>query len=58
MLTWTQISDDGCAKLDHYQVRVWRAWYAHMTLSMLALVSLGGQQGPGTKGDPAPASRA
>jgi SRSO17 transposase len=25
------------AGLDHYQVRSWRAWYAHITLSMLAL---------------------
>ncbi|MFB9616629.1 IS701 family transposase, partial [Kutzneria kofuensis] len=24
------------AGLDHYQVRSWRAWYAHVTLSMLA----------------------
>src|SRR6185503_14075974 len=24
------------AGLDHYQVRTWRAWYAHITLSMLA----------------------
>jgi SRSO17 transposase len=23
--------------LDHYQVRTWRAWHAHVTLSMLAL---------------------
>ena len=28
----------GEAGLDHYQVRSWRAWYAHITLSMLALV--------------------
>jgi len=27
----------GEAGLDHYQVRSWRAWYAHITLSMLAL---------------------
>jgi hypothetical protein len=26
--------------LDHYQVRTWRAWYAHITLSMLALAWL------------------
>jgi hypothetical protein len=25
------------AGLDHYQVRTWRAWYAHITLAMLAL---------------------
>ncbi|GGN29983.1 hypothetical protein GCM10011609_87450 [Lentzea pudingi] len=24
------------AGLDHYQMRSWRAWYAHITLSMLA----------------------
>jgi SRSO17 transposase len=24
---------------DHYQVRTWRAWYAHITLSMLALAA-------------------
>ena len=28
------------AGLDHYQVRSWRAWYAHVTLSMLALAWL------------------
>jgi SRSO17 transposase len=28
------------AGLDHYQVRTWRAWYAHITLSMLALAYL------------------
>ncbi len=27
----------GEAGLDHYQVRKWRAWYAHITLSMLAI---------------------
>jgi SRSO17 transposase len=30
----------GEAGLDHYQVRDWRAWYAHITLSMLALAWL------------------
>jgi DDE superfamily endonuclease len=30
----------GEAGLDHYQVRSWRAWYAHITLSMLALAWL------------------
>ena len=24
------------AGLDHYQVRTWRAWYAHITLALLA----------------------
>jgi SRSO17 transposase len=28
------------AGLDHYQVRTWRAWYAHITLAMLALAYL------------------
>jgi SRSO17 transposase len=28
------------AGLDHYQVRTWRAWYAHITLAMLALAHL------------------
>ena len=31
----------GEAGLDHYQVRSWRAWYAHIPLSMLALAWLG-----------------
>lgn len=30
----------GQTGLDHYQVRAWRAWYAHITLSMLALAWL------------------
>jgi SRSO17 transposase len=30
----------GEAGLDHYQVRSWRAWYGHITLSMLALAWL------------------
>ena len=28
------------AGLDHYQVRDWRAWYAHTTLAMLAAAFL------------------
>ncbi|MFF7945047.1 IS701 family transposase [Nocardia gamkensis] len=32
------------AGLDHYQVRSWRAWYAHITLSMLALAWLAGSK--------------
>jgi hypothetical protein len=28
------------AGLDHYQVRSWRAWYAHITLAMLATAYL------------------
>jgi SRSO17 transposase len=30
----------GEAGMDHYQVRSWRAWYAHVTLSMLELAWL------------------
>ena len=37
----------GEAGLDHCQVRSRRAWYAHITLSMLALA--GGQRVPGQK---------
>jgi SRSO17 transposase len=32
--------------LDHYQVRTWRAWYAHVTLSMLALAWLSAASWP------------
>jgi SRSO17 transposase len=34
------------AGLDHYQVRIWRAWYAHITLAMLALAYLAAPLGP------------
>ena len=40
----------GQARLDEYQVRDWRAWYAHVTLSMAAYAwlvvarTLSGQQ--------------
>ena len=44
--------------LDHYQVRTWRAWYAHITLSMLALAWLAASRAQALKGEPAPASRA
>jgi SRSO17 transposase len=44
--------------LDHYQVRTWRAWYAHITLSMLALAWLAGSRARAVKGAPAPAIRA
>jgi SRSO17 transposase len=40
--------------LDHYQVRTWRAWYAHITLSMLALAWLAGAKTLATKGEPDP----
>jgi SRSO17 transposase len=44
--------------LDHYQVRTWRAWYAHITLSMLALAWLAASRAQAVKGEPAPANRA
>ncbi len=46
------------AGLDHYQVRSWRAWYAHITLSMLALAWLAGSKAVAAKGEPGPAIRA
>ena len=48
----------GEAGLDHYQVRTWRAWYAHTTLSMLALAWLAASRARAVKGEPAPATRA
>ena len=48
----------GEAGLDHYQVRSWRAWYAHITLSMLALAWLAATRARAVKGEPAPATRA
>jgi SRSO17 transposase len=44
------------AGLDHYQVRSWRAWYAHITLSMLALAWLTAARLKLTKGEPDPAT--
>jgi SRSO17 transposase len=44
--------------LDHYQVRTWRAWHAHVTLSMLALAWLSAVRAQAAKGEPAPATRA
>jgi SRSO17 transposase len=41
----------GEAGLDHYQVRKWRAWYAHITLSMLALAWLAATKTIAVKGD-------
>jgi SRSO17 transposase len=41
------------AGLDHYQVRTWRAWHAHITLSMLALAWLAGTKALAAKGEPA-----
>ena len=48
----------GEAGLDHYQVRTWRAWHAHITLSMLALAWLAASRSQAVKGEPAPAARA
>jgi SRSO17 transposase len=46
------------AGLDHYQVRSWRAWHAHITLSMLALAWLAASRAQAAKGEPVPATRA
>jgi SRSO17 transposase len=46
------------AGLDQYQVRSWRAWHAHITLSMLALAWLAASRAQAVKGEPAPATRA
>jgi len=43
------------AGLDHYQVRTWRAWYAHITLSMLAHAWLAVARSRAAKGEPVPA---
>jgi SRSO17 transposase len=43
------------AGLDHYQVRDWRAWYAHITLSMAAHAWLVVTKTLAAKGEPAPA---
>jgi SRSO17 transposase len=40
------------AGLDHYQVRDWRAWYAHITLSMAALAWLAVARTLTAKGEP------
>jgi SRSO17 transposase len=48
----------GEAGLDQYQVRTWRAWYAHTTLSMLALAWLSGSKAQALKRGSASASRA
>jgi hypothetical protein len=45
------------AGLDQYQVRSWRAWYAHITLSMLAHAWLAVSRSLVTKGEPVPANR-
>jgi SRSO17 transposase len=46
------------AGLDHYQVRSWRAWYAHITLSMLALAWLAATRTVAIKGELASTTRA
>jgi SRSO17 transposase len=46
------------AGLDHYQVRSWRAWYAHITLSMLAHAWLAATKTLAIKGESAHANRA
>lgn len=46
------------AGLDHYQVRTWRAWHAHITLSMLALAWLAASRAQAVKGEPQPPNRA
>jgi SRSO17 transposase len=43
--------------LDHYQVRTYRAWYAHITLSMLALAWLAVTKALAAKGEPAQLSK-
>ena len=48
----------GEAGLDHYQVRSWRAWYAHITLSMLALAWLAASRTQAEKRGSAPATPA
>jgi SRSO17 transposase len=48
----------GEAGLDHYQVRTWRAWYAHITLSMLALAWLAASRVQAEKRGPASATPA
>ena len=65
-IAWTLWRNEECfhqaktdAGLDHYQVRSWRAWYAHITLSMLALAWLTstrlGAADESAKGEPDPA---
>ncbi|MFE0026773.1 IS701 family transposase [Amycolatopsis sp. NPDC059021] len=46
------------AGLDHYQVRSWRAWYAHITLAMLAHAWLAASRSLAAKGESVSTSRA
>jgi SRSO17 transposase len=48
----------GEAGLGQYQVRTWRAWYAHITLSMLALAWLAASRAQAQKKGSAPATPA
>ena len=48
----------NAAGLDHYQVRSWRAWHAHITLSMMALAWLAAARAQAATGEPPPAARA
>ncbi len=45
------------AGLDHYQVRTWRAWYAHITLAMAAHAWLVAARTLAAKGELPPANR-
>lgn len=46
------------AGLDHYQARSWRAWYAHTTLSLLALAWLAVAKTQATQANSTPANQA
>lgn len=46
------------AGLDHYQARSWRAWYAHTTLSLLALAWLAASKTQATQANSAATSQA
>jgi SRSO17 transposase len=48
----------GCFGLDQCQARTWRAWYAHITLSMLALAWMAATRARTLKKGAAMASRA
>lgn len=48
----------GEAGLDQYQARTWRAWYAHITLSMLALAWLAASKARAEKRGSVPPTRA
>jgi SRSO17 transposase len=46
------------AGLDHYQVRGYRAWYAHITLAMLAAAYLAATRAQEAKKGTTPGARA